>query len=108
MRPIRGRTETRFRSRAGANLPTFEPRSQVAPECTPGAKTHHGKPRHMRFSRLLSGILPFVAAASLSAQGTTTGAITGSVTTQQGQPVEAAQVQVTNVRTGFAVGVNTT
>ena len=61
----------------------------------------------MRFSRLLSGILPFVAAASLSAQGTTTGALSGSVTTGQGQPVEAAQVQVTNVRTGFTVGVNT-
>ena len=62
----------------------------------------------MRFSRLFSGLLPLVAAASLSAQGTTTGALTGSVTTQTGQPVEAAQVQVTNVRTGFTVGVNTT
>ena len=35
-------------------------------------------------------MLPFVAAASLSAQGTTTGAVTGSVTTQTGQAVEAA------------------
>ena len=62
----------------------------------------------MRFSRLLSGLLPLVTAASLSAQGTTTGALTGSVMTAQGQAVEAAQVQVTNIHTGFTVGVNTT
>ena len=49
-----------------------------------------------------------LAANALFAQGVTTGAITGSVTTEQGQPVENAQIQVTNLSTGFTVGVNTT
>jgi hypothetical protein len=49
-----------------------------------------------------------LATGALAAQGVSTGAVTGSVTTEQGQPVENAQIQVTNVSTGFSVGVNTT
>lgn len=44
------------------------------------------------------------AATQLAAQGTTTGAITGVVTGEQGQMLEAAQVQVVNTTTGFTTG----
>jgi hypothetical protein len=40
----------------------------------------------------------------LAAQGVTTGAIGGTVTDAQGQPVEGAQVQVVNRSTGFSSG----
>ncbi|HYC50532.1 MAG TPA: carboxypeptidase regulatory-like domain-containing protein, partial [Gemmatimonadaceae bacterium] len=42
-----------------------------------------------------------VASASLSAQGVTTGAISGTVTNEQGQPVAEAQVAITNRATGY-------
>ena len=45
--------------------------------------------------------------ADLVAQATTTGELSGTVTTQQGQGVESAQVQVTNVSTGFTITVTT-
>lgn len=41
------------------------------------------------------------APAGLAAQGVTTGAIGGTVTSDQNQPVERAQVQITNRSTGF-------
>jgi hypothetical protein len=46
-------------------------------------------------------------ATSLSAQGVTTGAVAGTVTNEQGQPVEAAQVQVVNHATGYRSGTRT-
>ncbi|HVZ77221.1 MAG TPA: carboxypeptidase regulatory-like domain-containing protein [Gemmatimonadaceae bacterium] len=45
--------------------------------------------------------------ATAAAQGVTTGAIAGTVTNDQGQPVEAAQVQVINRTTGFSSRVTT-
>jgi Carboxypeptidase regulatory-like domain len=46
-------------------------------------------------------------AASASAQGVTTGAISGTVTNEQGQGVEAAQVQVLNNSNGSRAGTVT-
>lgn len=46
------------------------------------------------------GALPSVARA----QGVTTGGIAGNVTDDAGAPVEAAQIQVVNRRTGFSTG----
>ncbi|HEX7938665.1 MAG TPA: carboxypeptidase-like regulatory domain-containing protein, partial [Gemmatimonadaceae bacterium] len=45
--------------------------------------------------------------ASLHAQGSTTGGIAGTVTNQQGLPVEGAQIQVTNVSTGLSATLTT-
>lgn len=66
----------------------------------------------MRISRwTLSGLLAvavaFAAPSRLAAQGVTTGAIAGTITNDQHQPVEGAQVQVTNRTTGFASRVTT-
>ncbi|MEX2179808.1 MAG: carboxypeptidase regulatory-like domain-containing protein [Gemmatimonadaceae bacterium] len=46
-------------------------------------------------------------AATVSAQGVTTGAISGTVTTQAGLLIEGAQVTVTNPATGFSATVTT-
>ena len=55
-----------------------------------------------------AALLAIAASTStLSAQGVTTGAISGTVTTEQAQPVEGAQVTVTNPSTGFSVSVTT-
>jgi hypothetical protein len=51
-------------------------------------------------------LLPFLPNAGL-AQGVTTGAISGTVTNEQGQPVEAAQVQVVNRANGSRTGTVT-
>ncbi|CAN5515882.1 TonB-dependent receptor [soil metagenome] len=45
-----------------------------------------------------------VPAASLQAQGVTTGALTGTITDATGAPVEAAQIQVRNATTGYNIG----
>lgn len=47
------------------------------------------------------------APARVAAQGVTTGAIAGTVTDDAGQPVEGAQVQLRNPRTGLNVGTLT-
>jgi len=52
---------------------------------------------------LAASLLPAAAVA----QGVTTAAVSGMVTTQQGQPVEGAQVTVLNVATGFSLNVTT-
>ena len=44
------------------------------------------------------------ASARLLAQGITTGAISGTVTDPGGVPVEGAQIQVRNSRTGASAG----
>src|SRR5437870_6353669 len=64
---------------------------------------------HMRLSRWILRIAPttLFAAATLSAQGTTTGAITGTVTNQQGAGLSAAQVRVTNTTTGYTASATT-
>ncbi len=67
----------------------------------------------MKIPRLLLRVaLPAVsllllAAASLSAQGVTTGAIAGTVTNQQGAAVGDAQVQITNRSTGYTSAATT-
>jgi hypothetical protein len=47
------------------------------------------------------------ASARLLAQGVTTGAVSGTVTDQNGNPVEGAQIQIRNPRTGFSSGAIT-
>ncbi|HJP85050.1 MAG TPA: carboxypeptidase regulatory-like domain-containing protein [Gemmatimonadaceae bacterium] len=47
------------------------------------------------------------ASARLMAQGVTTGAVSGTVTDANGQPVEGAQVQLRNPRTGASAGAIT-
>src|SRR5262249_20920691 len=63
----------------------------------------------MRITRSTLGALiaAFVgAAASLSAQGVTTGAISGHVTGDWTQPIEGAQVTAVNKSTGARAAVN--
>ncbi|HEY5218527.1 MAG TPA: TonB-dependent receptor [Gemmatimonadaceae bacterium] len=50
---------------------------------------------------LLAVALAFAMPTAVAAQGVTTGAVSGVVTNDQHQPVEGAQVQVTNRSTGF-------
>src|SRR5580765_3128869 len=47
------------------------------------------------------------ASARLLAQGITTGAVSGTVTDQNGAPVEGAQVQLKNTKTGASAGAVT-
>ena len=49
----------------------------------------------------------FVSPTRVSAQGVTTGAISGTVTDAGGKPVENAQVQITNRSTGYRSGAMT-
>ena len=63
----------------------------------------------MRISRWMQrAAVAFGLAAALpptlAAQGVTTGAISGTITDAQGQPVEGAQVQIINRSTGYSVG----
>jgi hypothetical protein len=44
------------------------------------------------------------ASARLLAQGVTTGAVSGTVTDANGAPIEGAQVQIRNARSGFSAG----
>ena len=48
-----------------------------------------------------------VPVVSASAQGVTTGAITGTVTDENGRPIEAAQIQLRNPATGYSIGAST-
>ncbi len=57
--------------------------------------------------RVASPTLSLLAAATLSAQGVTTGAISGTVTNQQGAGVGNAQVQIINVPTGYSSAATT-
>jgi hypothetical protein len=52
--------------------------------------------------RVASSTLPLLAAATLSAQGVTSGAISGTVTNAQGAAVGDAQVQIINRSTGYS------
>ena len=56
---------------------------------------------------LAAAVLAWAGAAQPLAAQTTTGTIVGTVTSN-GQPVDEAQVQVTNPATGYSVGVRTT
>jgi outer membrane receptor for ferrienterochelin and colicin len=66
----------------------------------------------MRIQRLLTLAAATIAlgastAATVRAQGLTTGAISGTVTSQAGRPIESAQIEIVNVATGFRAGVLT-
>lgn len=50
----------------------------------------------------LVAVFSLFAVRSMAAQGITTGAITGVITSDQGQPIEGAVVRVTNRETGVA------
>ena len=52
-------------------------------------------------------VLSMLLAPALRAQGVTTGAITGRVTDEQGQPVVLADVQIANRSTGFTTSTRT-
>ncbi len=56
---------------------------------------------------LLALSLLFIGSATLSAQGVTTGAITGTVVGTDGQPMPNAQVTVRNLQTGYTTGTLT-
>ena len=63
-------------------------------------------------TRLFIAVAALVAFAgvgirSASAQAVTTGSVSGTVTSADGQPVEGAQVRVVNRNTGFTAGVTT-
>jgi hypothetical protein len=49
----------------------------------------------------------FATSAPAAAQGVTSGALTGTVTDATGQPIESAQIQVRNARTGYNIGTTT-
>jgi len=57
--------------------------------------------------RVATPALPLFVAATLAAQGVTTGAISGTVTNQQGVGVADAQVQITNRATGYNTAATT-
>jgi outer membrane receptor for ferrienterochelin and colicin len=57
--------------------------------------------------RVASPTLPLLVATTLSAQGTTTGAITGTVTNQAGTGLGAAQVTIRNTTTGYTASATT-
>src|SRR5687768_5612913 len=80
-------------------------RSIVSAAWTPGPTSIRVTPRGMEMSTrtrwisrvlLAIGVLAGSGAASVSAQGVTTGSITGTVTDEMGQAIEAAQIQVVN------------
>ncbi|HJR65647.1 MAG TPA: carboxypeptidase regulatory-like domain-containing protein [Gemmatimonadaceae bacterium] len=52
----------------------------------------------------VAAALAALSPSTLSAQGVTTGAVTGVVTDESGQGVENAQIQVTNRATGYTTG----
>jgi hypothetical protein len=58
----------------------------------------------LRSAALLAALF---GATTLSAQGTTTGAISGTVSSEQGQPVEGVQIQIVNTTTGYRAGAVT-
>lgn len=57
--------------------------------------------------RLALPALVLFGASSLSAQGVTTGAIAGTVTSQQGAAIADAQIQIINSATGYSAGATT-
>ena len=67
----------------------------------------------MRISRwssavaAIAALLVGVQAAPLAAQGTTTGAITGTVVDETGRPLEDVQIEVVNGATGYRTGALT-
>src|SRR5215208_36160 len=66
----------------------------------------------MKTKRPFIGVLAIIAALSFSArpanaQGVTTGGVTGTVTDENAQPVEGAQIQLRNAQTGYNVGTVT-
>ena len=66
----------------------------------------------MMSKRPFIGVLAIIAALSFSArptaaQGVTTGGVTGTVTDENGQPVEGAQIQLRSAQTGYNVGTVT-
>lgn len=55
----------------------------------------------------IAALLVGVPAARLAAQGTTTGAITGTVVDETGRPLEDVQIEVVSGQTGFRTGALT-
>src|SRR5512141_21357 len=58
--------------------------------------------RLTRFTTVLSLLLGAVVATSAHAQGVTTGGVTGFVTDSAGNPLDNAQISITNRTTGFS------
>jgi len=54
-----------------------------------------------------AALLAALVSGTLSAQGTTTGAISGTVTNEQGQATEGVQIQIVNTTTGYRAGAVT-
>src|SRR2546430_17417660 len=73
------------------------------------ASLHHFFRDYMLKTRLFFTVATAMAlvtgaSARLLAQGVTTGAVSGTVTDQSGAPIEGAQVQLRNAKTGFRAG----
>src|SRR5437870_873424 len=64
-------------------------------------------PRWMLGAATMLSLAMFLSPTRLTAQGVTTGAISGTVTDAAGKPVENAQVQITNRSTGYRSGAMT-
>ena len=95
-RPIRCRAVTKFSCRGQVPEATLWP--PLLPQREFMLKT--------RLLVTVAASLALVTGASarLLAQGVTTGAVSGTVTDQNGNPVEGAQIQIRNPRTGFSSG----
>ncbi|MGH7466438.1 MAG: carboxypeptidase regulatory-like domain-containing protein [Longimicrobiales bacterium] len=59
---------------------------------------------HLKTTTLLLALALLAAPRGLLAQGVTTGAITGTITNPQGEPVVGAQVQIVSRSTGYSSG----
>src|SRR5438045_2612412 len=64
-------------------------------------------PRWMLGAATMLSLALVLSPTRLSAQGVTTGAVSGTVTDAAGKPVENAQVQITNRSTGYRSGAMT-
>src|SRR5207237_8043190 len=64
-------------------------------------------PRWMLGAATMLSLAMFLSPTHLTAQGVTTGAISGTVTDAAGKPVENAQVQITNRSTAYRSGATT-
>jgi outer membrane receptor protein involved in Fe transport len=72
-----------------------------------GTGAHRMNKPGLLFAASLAALVLLVTSSPVAAQGVTTGAVNGVVTSEQGVPVESAQIQVTNLNTGFVATVAT-
>src|ERR1051326_7419771 len=79
---------------------------RVSVNLQPGSRDMKS-PRWVLGAATMLSFAIFLSPTRLSAQGVTTGAISGTVTDAAGKPVESAQVQIINRSTGYRTGAMT-